>query len=109
MVRYRLRFAHLARSDIGLAYAKGLKLEAVSKLFAVALDPESGKDKAQHAENNGAIFKRCNSISATFRAQSVAPVTISAHFGVTRRSLSVAKPRSSRRELRENSHRRDRK
>jgi hypothetical protein len=73
------------------------------------LDPESGEDKVQCAGNSGAIFKRCNAVSAPFRAQPFGPVAIFAHFGVARRSFSVAKPHSSRLELRENRHRRDRK
>jgi hypothetical protein len=73
------------------------------------LDPESSEDKVQHEGLVGAIFKRCNAVSATFRAQPIGPVFIFGHFVVARRSFSLAKPRSSRLELRENSHRRDRK
>ena len=60
-------------------------LEPILKLFAYALPPKNGDDKAQRAGHSGSMFKRYSAVSAGFRAQPEGPAAIFVHFGVARR------------------------
>jgi len=73
------------------------------------LGPESGADSVAALENSTTIPCTLHLVFTAFRAQPFGPVAIFVHFGVGRRSFSLAKPRPSRLELRENSRRRCRK
>ena len=84
-----------------------MSLEAVSKLYGVALVPKKPSYKAQCAGHSGSMFKRCNAVDGLFGYQPGGPPPIFAHFGVARRSLTPGQPRSSRLELREIRQRRD--
>ena len=87
-------------------------LEAVSKLFEVALAPKKLGYKAQRAGLS------CFYVQALQRRERVpkndswgvqpeGPTPFFAHFRVARRSLTPGQPHSSRLELRENTSRRD--